>query len=269
MTLSTSSFVPKPFTPFQWCAMARPEDLRAKQDLLKTRAPAARRRTAGTTWRPAWWRAPSPSVTGGWRRCSSGPPSSGALSTGGPSTSTRAYGGGPSPSAASPWTTTCSASAGRTSASRGTWWTSASPRPSSGASGRRRWRQRPPPSAASTTATAAASSPNSASRESSNVRPCPSRLAAGDRATKAVQPDEVPAALPQGGPGAVRGAPRPRGHPRARLPPRRASSWPTPTGTTPCPRWNSPRRCPWEWRAARSGWSFRPRRSTARALCRG
>ncbi len=35
VTLSTSSFVPKPFTPFQWCAMARPEDLRAKQEHLK------------------------------------------------------------------------------------------------------------------------------------------------------------------------------------------------------------------------------------------
>ncbi len=35
VTLSTSSFVPKPFTPFQWCAMARPEVLREKQDALK------------------------------------------------------------------------------------------------------------------------------------------------------------------------------------------------------------------------------------------
>ena len=35
VTLSTSSFVPKPFTPFQWCAMERPEALRSKQDFLK------------------------------------------------------------------------------------------------------------------------------------------------------------------------------------------------------------------------------------------
>ncbi len=35
VTLSTSSFVPKPFTPFQWCAMARPEVLRERQDALK------------------------------------------------------------------------------------------------------------------------------------------------------------------------------------------------------------------------------------------
>ncbi len=35
VTLSTSSFVPKPFTPFQWCAMERPEALRAKQDFLR------------------------------------------------------------------------------------------------------------------------------------------------------------------------------------------------------------------------------------------
>lgn len=35
VTLSTSSFVPKPFTPFQWCAMERPESLHAKQNYLK------------------------------------------------------------------------------------------------------------------------------------------------------------------------------------------------------------------------------------------
>ncbi|MCI4398442.1 MAG: TIGR03960 family B12-binding radical SAM protein [Acidobacteria bacterium] len=35
INLSTSSFVPKPFTPFQWCAMEKPENLRAKQNWLK------------------------------------------------------------------------------------------------------------------------------------------------------------------------------------------------------------------------------------------
>ncbi len=35
VNLSTSSFVPKPFTPFQWLAMSKPEALRAKQDWLK------------------------------------------------------------------------------------------------------------------------------------------------------------------------------------------------------------------------------------------
>lgn len=35
VTLATSSFVPKPFTPFQWAAMERPESLRAKQGYLK------------------------------------------------------------------------------------------------------------------------------------------------------------------------------------------------------------------------------------------
>ncbi len=35
VNLSTSSFVPKPFTPFQWCAMDRPESLRAKQERLR------------------------------------------------------------------------------------------------------------------------------------------------------------------------------------------------------------------------------------------
>lgn len=35
VTVSTSSFVPKPFTPFQWQPMARPEALRARQDFLK------------------------------------------------------------------------------------------------------------------------------------------------------------------------------------------------------------------------------------------
>ncbi len=35
INLSTSSFVPKPFTPFQWCAMERPESLRLKQNWFK------------------------------------------------------------------------------------------------------------------------------------------------------------------------------------------------------------------------------------------
>jgi radical SAM family uncharacterized protein/radical SAM-linked protein len=35
VTVSTSNFVPKPFTPFQWHPMARPEVLRSRQDRLK------------------------------------------------------------------------------------------------------------------------------------------------------------------------------------------------------------------------------------------
>lgn len=37
VTVSTSSFVPKPFTPFQWFPMERPEVLRARQEILKKR----------------------------------------------------------------------------------------------------------------------------------------------------------------------------------------------------------------------------------------
>jgi radical SAM family uncharacterized protein/radical SAM-linked protein len=37
VTVSTSSFVPKPFTPFQWFPMERPEVLRARQEILKRR----------------------------------------------------------------------------------------------------------------------------------------------------------------------------------------------------------------------------------------
>jgi radical SAM superfamily enzyme YgiQ (UPF0313 family)/acyl-coenzyme A thioesterase PaaI-like protein len=37
VTVSTSSFVPKPFTPFQWFPMERPEALRARQEILRRR----------------------------------------------------------------------------------------------------------------------------------------------------------------------------------------------------------------------------------------
>ena len=45
VTVSTSSFVPKPFTPFQWCGMAEPAVLRARQNRLKSslRQPVAYR----------------------------------------------------------------------------------------------------------------------------------------------------------------------------------------------------------------------------------
>lgn len=36
LTISVSSFVPKPFTPFQWVAQDSPEELRRKQQLLKS-----------------------------------------------------------------------------------------------------------------------------------------------------------------------------------------------------------------------------------------
>ena len=35
ITASTSFFVPKPFTPFQWCAQARREDIERRQFLIK------------------------------------------------------------------------------------------------------------------------------------------------------------------------------------------------------------------------------------------
>jgi radical SAM family uncharacterized protein len=42
VTVSVGGFVPKPHTPFQWCAQDRPEDLQRKLDLIKSRVASDR-----------------------------------------------------------------------------------------------------------------------------------------------------------------------------------------------------------------------------------
>ena len=74
LTLSISSFVPKPWTPFQWAAFDDARALEAKLDIIK-RAPAGStpsgwctRTRARPRCRPCW-----PAATGGWPTSSSWP----------------------------------------------------------------------------------------------------------------------------------------------------------------------------------------------------
>ena len=75
VNLATSSFVPKPFTPFQWRPMERPESLLAKQGRLKQLLKTPRGLQVARRADRAWWRPYSPLGTGAWAGPWSGPPS--------------------------------------------------------------------------------------------------------------------------------------------------------------------------------------------------
>ncbi len=55
LNVSVSTFVPKPFTAFQWCGQVAPDEIRRKQDLLRSapRASVARNSTAKSCF-PCW-----------------------------------------------------------------------------------------------------------------------------------------------------------------------------------------------------------------------
>ena len=69
VTLSASSFVPKPFTPFQWEPQDSIETLRQKQDHLVHSVKSRRSSATGTTPIPAFWKGYSPGGIAAWPAC--------------------------------------------------------------------------------------------------------------------------------------------------------------------------------------------------------
>ena len=66
VTISVACFVPKPDTPFQFCAQDRRESLQEKQKYCSAAYIPARSRSTTTTAPPACWRACLPRVTAVW-----------------------------------------------------------------------------------------------------------------------------------------------------------------------------------------------------------
>lgn len=102
LTVSTSWFVPKPFTAFQWEAQISRAEYERRVKLLRRPSPPRRSTTTGTTGTPASWRRCWPGETGGWAGCWRRPSGRGRVWTPGATISTSAAGWRPSGSAA--WT---------------------------------------------------------------------------------------------------------------------------------------------------------------------
>jgi radical SAM superfamily enzyme YgiQ (UPF0313 family) len=120
VTAGVSTFVPKPHTPFQWVPCDTPEQIRAKQDLLKRGLRGPGSNSTGTTRKRRCSKRGSRAATAGWRRWSSEPGSAGRASTPGRSTSGRTSGRRPSLKPGSTPRSTHTVSARSTNRSRGT-----------------------------------------------------------------------------------------------------------------------------------------------------